>query len=293
VRWPAALAVLALGGCGGGDEPPRAAATASPAGAERPAPRPGPRWPGPVAFAAERGGSLDVFVRDGERTRRLTAGRRDEFSPNWSGDRIAYRVNPPRDDAGDIWVMRSDGSGKRNLTRSPDVPDWSPAFSPDGRTIAYMSAHELWLMDADGSNQRQLTRAGELSEYPTWSPDGGALAFSGNRGGDFEILVIDVAGGEERNLTNSPGEDKWPAWSPDGERIAYISGDDVYVMAADGSDRRNVSRTPDLYENHPAWTADGRLTFLQHGESGPVHVRVVDRPAYDLPIDAVFVYDWR
>ena len=186
-----------------------------------------------------------------------------------------------------------DGTGKRNLTRSPDVPDWSPAFSPDGRTIAYMSAHELWLMDADGGNQRQLTRAGELSEYPSWSPDGRALAFSGHRGGDFEVLRIDAAGGEERNLTNTPGDDKWPAWSPDGKQIAYISDDDVYVMAADGSGPRNVSKTPNLYENHPSWTPDGRLTFLQHGESGPVHVRVVDHRSYDLPIDAVFVYDWR
>ena len=49
--------------------------------------RRGPHWPGPVAFAAERDGSLDVFVRDGDRTRRLTRGQRDEFSPNWSGDR--------------------------------------------------------------------------------------------------------------------------------------------------------------------------------------------------------------
>ena len=135
MKWLPLVAVAVVG-CGGTDPPP-----ATPDS-------PGPHWPGPVAFAAERDGSLDVFVRDGDRTRRLTKGKRDEFSPNWSGDRIVYRVNPPRDDAGDIWLMRADGSGKRNLTRSPDVPDWSPAFSPDGRAIAYMSAHELWVMDA-------------------------------------------------------------------------------------------------------------------------------------------------
>ncbi len=117
--------------------------------------------------------------------------------------------------------------------------------------------------------------------------------FSGHREGDFEVLRIDAAGGEERNLTNTPGDDKWPAWSPDGKQIAFISDDDVHVMAADGTNRRNVSKTPGLYENHPNWTPDGRLTFLQHDESGPVHVRVMDHPSYDLPIDAVFVFDWR
>jgi Tol biopolymer transport system component len=286
MRWLPVLAV-ALVACGG-SEPRRAATTPTPT------PTPGPRWPGPVVFVAERDGSLDVFAHDGSRVRRLTRGSRDEFSPNWHGDRIVYRVNPPRNDAGDIWVMRSDGSGKRNLTRSPGVPDWSPAFAPDGRTIAYMSAFELWLMDADGRNRRQLTRAGSLSEYPSWSPDGRSLAFSGVRGGDFEIVRIDVAGGAERNLTDSPGDDKWPAWSPDGDRIAYVSDDDVWVMAADGTRPRNVTRTPDLVEAHPSWTPDGRLSFLQHGESGPVHVRVLDPAgAYDLPIDAVFVFDWR
>jgi Tol biopolymer transport system component len=251
-------------------------------------------WPGPVAYASERAG-LDIFVRNGERVQRLTRGRRDEFSPSWqpNGRLIAYRVNPPRGDEGDIWVMHADGTGKRNLTRSPGVADWSPAFSPDGRSIAYMSAHELWVMRADGSRRRRLTHGGELSEYPTWAPDGRALAFSGVRGGNFEIVRLQD--GAERLLTRDPGQDKWPAWSPDGRTIAFVSdregGEDVYVMNADGSGVRNVSRTPALYENHPAWTADGRLTYLQHGESGPVHVRVHDG-GYDLPLDAVFVYAW-
>ena len=175
------LATVALVACGSTEPPPAT-------------PTPGPHWPGPVAFAAERDGSLDVFVRDGDRTRRLTRGKRDEFSPSWSEELIAYRVNPPRDDAGDIWTMRPDGTGKRNLTRSPGVPDWSPSFSPDGR---------MGGMDADGANPRKLTQAGELSEYPRWSPDGRALVFGGNRGGDFEVLRIDAAGGEEHNLTRT------------------------------------------------------------------------------------------
>ena len=70
VRW-LPLVPVALVACGG-NEPKRASTT--------PVPSPGPHWRGPVAFAAERDGSLDVFVRDGDRTRRLTRGKRDEIA---------------------------------------------------------------------------------------------------------------------------------------------------------------------------------------------------------------------
>lgn len=301
---------LALSACSGADErstgtPPRE--SAGRAAAPALAPRPKGRWPGVIAYASEGPATrLDVYVRDGpEKPRRLTRGPRDEFSPAWSRDgrRIAYRVNPTRGDEGEIWTMSADGAGKRNLTRSPKVADWSPAFSPDGRRIAYMSmvggSPELWTMRSDGKGKRQLTNARELSEYPSWSPDGRELTFGGFREGDFEILSIPAAGGRERNLSNNPGRDQWPAWSPSGDLIAFMSdrdgGDDVFVMRTDGTRVRNVTKTPELHETHPAWTPDGRLSFLQHGESGPVHVRIVD-PAggagYNLPVDAVFVFGW-
>jgi tricorn protease-like protein len=303
----ARLIVLVLvAGCGGENEPaprePRPAAT--PAAKELVV---GARWPGTVAYSAEVAPStgLDLFVRaPGGKARRLTDGAVNEFSPSWAPDGrwLAYRVNPLRGDAGDIWRMRPDGSDRRNLTQSPGVADWSPAVSPDGRRIAFMSsrdgAHELWLMDADGGNARQLTRAGALSEYPSWSPDGSWLAFNAHRGGRFAIARIAAEGGGETDLTTQAANDKWPAVSPDGKLIAFSSdrdgGEDVFVMNADGSGVRNVTRSPKQFESHPSWAADGRLTYYQHSE-GPVHVRVdpLDGSAgHTLPIDGAFVLDW-
>ena len=114
--------------------------------------------------------SDDVFVLelDGGRGEpvRLTDGPAKEFDPALSpdGEFIAFRVNPrPDSDEADIWVMRLDGTGRRNLTRSPEDLNWAPAWSADGR-IVYASQRgspgqpQLWTMAADGSDQRRVGR---------------------------------------------------------------------------------------------------------------------------------------
>ena len=229
---------------------------------------------GRLAFAAAGpGGDLDLWVAraDGTAPRRVTALRTDEFSPSWSpdGSRIAYRVNPPRSDRGDLWVMDADGAAKRNLTRSPGTAEWSPAWSPAGDRIAYFSSVEggdVWTMRPDGTDRRNLTRGSSfLSEYPTWSPDGARIAFNDHRDGNFEIYAMAADGSGQTNLTNNRASDEWPSWSPDGSKIAFRSQRDgngeIYVMNADGSEPVNVTRTPS-HEDFPAWTPDGRLGFV-------------------------------
>jgi Tol biopolymer transport system component len=185
--------------------------------------------PTALAYASDARGSLDVYVvaaGSNARPRRRTASGRDEFSPAWSPDGrwIAYRVNPQRSDVGEIWVMRADGTRKRNLTRSRNVADWSPSWSPDGRLIAYFSTAggggDVWVMRTDGSGKRNVTRDGRLNEYPTWSPDGRRLAFNSHRDGQFEIYATGIDGSRQVNLTRNPAQDQWPAWLPDGTLIA-------------------------------------------------------------------------
>ena len=259
-----------------------------------------------LAYAGDTAGSLDLFVTAaaGPIARRLTASPRNEFSPSWSPDgrRIAYRVNPPRGDTGDIWVMRADGSGKRNLTRTPGIADWSPAFSPDGTRIAFFSAMDVWIMRSDGTARRNVTRNGALNEYPTWSPNGRHLAFNSHRDGQFEVYRSTASGMRQRNLTRDPANDKWPAWSPDGRHIAFASdragSDDVFVMRADGSDVRNLTRTVELEESHPAWMPDGRLSYSRHGQTGPIELWAIDADGsnarrLDTPAEPVFVFAWK
>jgi Tol biopolymer transport system component len=108
-------------------------------------------------------------------------------------------------------------------------------------------------------------------------------------------------GGKPRNLTRHPANDKWAAWSPDGTWIAFVSdrdgSDDIFVMRADGTSVRSITRTPSLEESHPAWSPTGELTFTRHAETGPISlwaVRADGRNPRRLKTVAepVFVYDW-
>jgi len=101
------------------------------------------------------------------------------------------------------------------LTNSPGG-DFDPAWSPDGRRIAFYSARggnkEIYVMDADGGNIRNLTNDPKTDGRPSWSPDGQSIAFNSDRDGDHEIYIMDADGSNQRSLTNNSAGDWGPDW---------------------------------------------------------------------------------
>jgi len=129
--------------------------------------------------------------------------------PSWSASgRIAYRVIWPQ--AG-LFVMNPNGTGETAVVLEETAR--TPAFSPDGQTLAFMSLRdgnwEIYRVNTDGSGLTRLTEDGADDGLPAWSPDGRALAFVSNRGGEWAMWAMTPNGQGVRRLFGLPG-------SPDG-----------------------------------------------------------------------------
>jgi TolB protein len=155
----------------------------------------------------------------------------------------------------DIYLMSAaDGSGLVQLTATPDVNEFRPSFSPDGRRIAFYSELQdgqklVSVMDSDGGNRSDLA----VGIDPSFSPDGSKLVFSSSADGDFDIYVMNVDGTQVTQLTrNSDSFDTDPVYSPDGSRIAFLSDFDLHVMSADGTGEFTAAPRGALYLS-PDW----------------------------------------
>ena len=186
-----------------------------------------------------------------------------------SGTWIAFHT--VRDGDGEIYVMRPDGTGLRNLTRNPS-DDRMPMWSSARRQLAFRSNRNdedaIYTMNADGSGVRKLLASPPTSRL-AWSPDGERFAFASKRDGNERIYVMDANGGRQRRITNGVDTLAYGvAWSPDSRRVAFTSSRNgprmIFSAEADG---QIVDPTPLVVpagvEEDPAWSPDGRrVAFL-------------------------------
>ncbi len=129
-------------------------------------------------------------------------------------------------------------------------------------------------MDPDGGNQTNLTTNGAFDGSPAWSPDGTKIAFVSGRDGNNEVYVMGADGTNPTRLTDNTVSDGSPAWSPDGTKIAFDRVGEIFFMnAADGTDEVqltfNVAMTfPSDFA--PAWSPDGMVIAFSRSLSNVI-----------------------
>ena len=139
-----------------------------------------------------------------------------------------------------IETVRPNGRGRRGIltTSSPSQLPSGPAYSPDGRQIAFQTNGELQVMDADGSNVHAVT-TGVFYDDVAFSPGGDRLLFTRQAEGNVDVYTVRTDGSELTRLTSDPGRDRQATWSPNGRLIAFVSNRSgsahVWLMRADGS----------------------------------------------------------
>lgn len=174
-----------------------------------------------------------------------------------------------RDGNDELYMMDYDGQNQTRLTFNR-TRDYMPAWSADGRKIAYTSYAEmrvgLYLLDIYEGNRTEVISEG-TNFAPAFSPDGKKLAFcSTAQDGNSEIYVATSEGKDIKRLTFNSAIDTAPSWSPTNREIAFTSDrggtPQIYIMDAEGSNVRRVS-FGGSYHDAPAWSPTGdRIAYV-------------------------------
>ena len=208
------------------------------------------------------------------------------------------------------YVVRTDGSELWRVTETTEwyEEDYTPSFSPDGTRLLYTTSRhppakqpdarrsfEIETSALDGSDRRRLTDHREDDTSPAWSPDGRHIAFSkGGTGDSSGIYVMAADGSDQRQLVGYSSLNlgsgiaklqEGPVWSPNGRTLAFVAvgarnhpmNQALYTMNADGSGLKILFYKPKTYgagiTGALTWSPDGeRLAFLlEAAEDDPLY----------------------
>lgn len=189
-----------------------------------------------------------------------------------SGNSSAFALN----------VADSDGFNPQVVLESKD-PIVSPAWSPDGQRLAYVSFEgqrpRIFTQNLATGTRKVIAAFPGLNGAPAWSPDGKQVAMTLSKDGNAEIYLLDLDSGRLRRLTVGGAIDTEPSWAPDGKSLVFTSDrggtPQIYRIAATGGPATRLT-FEGKYNSRATFAPDGKSLALVHGSNGTFRTAVLD-----------------
>jgi TolB protein len=228
-----------------------------------------------VRYEVDRGGLRDVGHRIADAIHTELIG--------WSGafnTRLAYVVKEGQRFR--LMVADADGANPRAVLTSKQ-PLMSPAWAPDGESLAYVSFEQgrsmVYRQDLASGKRTTLAAFDGINSAPDFSPSGDRLALTLSRDGNPELYVLDLASRRLSRLTRHGAIDTEPSWGPDGESLIFTSdrggGPQLYRVPAEGGEVKRLTFEGG-YNAAPSWSPKGERVAFVHGDGNRFAIAVMD-----------------
>ncbi len=181
-----------------------------------------------------------------------------------------------------LQIADTDGFNPKSIIASPE-PIMSPAWSPDGKQIAYVSFERktsaIFVQTLASGERQKVSELPGINGAPAWSPDGSQLALTLSKDGNPDIYVMHLPTRALRRVTDHPAIDTEPNWSRDGRTLVFTSDrggkPQLYLVPSTGGNAQRLTYNGD-YNARGVHSPDGRNIAMVHGNGGDYRIALMD-----------------
>ena len=209
--------------------------------------------------------------------------------------RIAYVTvsigDTPKDRRYVLQIADTDGFNPQNVVKSRE-PIMSPAWSPDGKKLAYVSFESrrsaIFIQTLASGDREKVSALPGINGAPAWSPDGTQLAMTLSKDGNPEIYVMNLTNRSLRRITDHFAIDTEPAWSRDGRQLVFTSDrggkPQLYIVSLSGESQPERITYEGDYNAGAVFSPNGKSLAMVHGNGGNYRIALMDLASKQLRV---------